>query len=104
MKKLICLIATVMLLFTACTSGSDNNGVIDDGDGIIDENIENNGQTDVGDVAEDAVDGAGDMAKDAIDGAGDMARDAMDGAGNMAKDAADGINKATEDMTGNRRK
>ena len=34
----------------------------------------------------------------------DMARDAMDGAGNMAKDAADGINKATEDMTGNRRK
>ncbi len=103
MKKLICLLAAMMML-TACSGGKDNNpandGTVTDGDGVINEEMDNNKGTDAGDVAEDAMDGAGDVAEDAADGAGDI----VDGAADGAKDAARGVENAVGDMTGNRNK
>lgn len=98
MKKLICLIAALMLIFTACgNNDAENNtapdGVVEDGDGIIDENgtADNDTQTGVGDAVDDAADNVTDAADDVVDGASDAARSALDGMGNAARD-----------MTGNR--
>ena len=93
MKKLICLIAALMLIFTACgNNGAENNtapnGVVEDGDGIIDENnnTANDTQTDMGDAADNAVNNVENAADDVIDGASGAAKSAMDGMGNAAQD------------------
>lgn len=90
MKKLVCLMAAVVLLFTAC--GNDrmndnmtNNGVVQDGDGVIDENNKNN--TTAGDVASDAAEGAGDI---------------VNGATDAVDDAVGGVENAVDDMTDNK--
>ena len=93
MKKLICLIVALMLIFTACgNNDAENNtapeGIVEDGDGIIDENnnADNDAQTDIGDMADNAADNVGDAAGDVANGAGDAARSVMDGMGNAARD------------------
>lgn len=83
--------AAVMLLFTACgnndkNDNTTNNGVVEDGDGIIDENMNNDANTDAGDVMDDAADGAGDI---------------VDGATDAVDDAAKGVENSVNEMTGN---
>ena len=97
MKKLICLIAALMLVFTACgNNDAENNtspdGVVEDGDGVIDENnSDNDTQTDVGDAVDDAADDVQDATDDVVDGAVDA-----------TEDAARGARNAMDSMTGNR--
>ena len=93
MKKLICLIAALMLIFTACgNNDAENNtapdGIVEDGDSIIDENNNagDDAQTGVGDMVDDAADNVTDAADDVADGASDAARSALDGMGNAARD------------------
>ncbi len=88
MKKLICLLAALMMVFTACgnndatdNTGDAENGVVEDRDGVIDE--ENN------DTEDNIVDDAADGAENIVDGAADM-----------TKDAARGVGNAIDDMTG----
>ena len=104
MKKLIILMVALVLLFTAC--GNDNkdntdsapaqNGIVDDGDGIIDESMDNDANNDnsVGTDMENGV-------EDAVDGVVDGADDLVDGAADATKDAADGVKDAADSMTGN---
>ena len=91
MKKLILLAVMVTMLFTACGNrgveenrdmNNANDGVVTDGDGVIDEN--NNADDD--NIIDDAADGA----ENVIDGA----TDAVD-------DAVGGVKNAVDDMTGN---
>lgn len=85
MNKLICLmVAALMVVFTACTNNNadDNkadtpNGMVQDGDGIIDENGDDN-------IVDDAADGANDI---------------VDGATDVVDDAANGVENAVDDMT-----
>ena len=83
MKKLICMLAAVMLLFTACgnrdANDGTNNGVVQDGDGIIEDDRNNS-------VADDMADGANDV---------------VDGATDAVDDAANGVENAVDDMTDN---
>lgn len=90
MKTLICLmVAALMVSFTACgrndaDNGNDtSNGVIQDGDGMIDESGEDN-------LMDDAADGADDL----IDGATDVVDDAADGVENAVDDMTDGKKKS----------
>lgn len=82
MKKLICMLAAVMLLFTACgnrdANDDTNNGVVQDGDGIIEDNRNNDS------VMDDMADGANDV---------------VDGAADAVDDAANGVENAVDDMT-----
>ncbi len=85
MKTLICLmVAALMVSFTACGNNDTNegndtpNGVIQDGDGVIDESGDDN-------IIDDAADGANDM---------------VDGATDMVDDAAKGVRNTVDDMTG----
>lgn len=78
-----------MLLFTACGNNDANDnmandGVVEDKDGVIDEN--RNEDTTAGDVAGDAADGAGDI---------------VDGAADAVDDAVGGVENAVDEMTGN---
>ncbi len=89
MKKIICLmVAALMLTFTACSSREDDNkndasdGVVQDGDGVIDETGEDN-------VVDDAADGA---------------EDVVDGATDVVDDAANGVENAVDDMTDSNKK
>ena len=81
------MIATLMLTFTACSRGADDNkndasnGVVQDGDGIIDENGKDN-------IVNDAADGAEDI---------------VDGATDVVDDAANGVENAVDDMTDNKK-
>lgn len=91
MKKLICLLAALMMVFTACgnNDAGDNtndakNGVVEDRDGVIDEGNNNNGDN----IIDDAADGAENI---------------VDGAADMTKDAARGVGNAVDDMTGTNR-
>ena len=88
MKKIICMLAAVMILFTACgnrdTEKGTENGVVQDGDGIIEEN---NGADENDSVIDDAADGAEDI---------------VDGATDAVDDAAKGVENATDDMTDSR--
>lgn len=77
MKKLICLMAVVMVLFTACGGNNTNDnvedakdGVVQDGDGVIDENNDDNNNVvdNVADGTEELVDGAADATDEAVDG------------------------------------
>jgi len=87
MKKLVCLmVALLMLTFTACGNNRNNdandkndaeNGVVQDGDGVIDEKGDDN-------IVDDAVDGADDV---------------VDGTTDVIDDAADGVENAVDDMT-----
>ena len=85
MKKLICLLAAFIILFTACgENNKDNtpaddapNGVVTDGDGVIDENNDGNDN-----IIDDATDGAADI----VDGAADATKEVADGARNAARD------------------
>ncbi len=93
MKKLICLLAALMLVFTGCGRNDAENktspdGVVEDGDGIIDENnnTDNDAQTNVGDMADDAANNVENAADDVVDGASDAAKSAIDGMGNAARD------------------
>ena len=94
MKKLICLIAAVVLVFTACGNKDPQNstapdGMIEDGDGIINEehNAANDNISDGKDVVDDAADGVNDV---------------VDGAAEGTKDVVDGAKNAVDNMTGNR--
>ncbi len=84
MKKLICLLAVFVVLFTACGNDANDNagnarsGIVQDGDGIIDENGNDN-------IVDDTMDGA---------------RDLTDGAADATRDAVDGVENAVDDMTG----
>ena len=89
MKTLICLmVAALMVSFTACGRNDANkdkdtqNGVIQDSNGIIDENGDDN-------IIDDAANGANDV---------------VDGATDMVDDAAKGVRNAVDDMTGNNKK
>lgn len=78
--------AAVMLLFTACTNrdanDGTNNGTVQDGDGIIEED---NNKNDSGDtIVDDAADGA---------------ESVVDGATDAVDDAANGVENAVDDMT-----
>ena len=79
------MIATLMLTFTACSRNADDNkndapnGVVQDGDGVIDETGKDN-------IVNDAADGAEDI---------------VDGATDVVDDAANGVENAVDDMTGN---
>lgn len=112
MKKLICLISVVLMLFTACgednkgaqnnaTDNSsvadkmDENGDVTDGDGIIAENDKNN--TNKG----DNTNANKNPVENAVDNAGDAAGDMVDGAANAVDDAAQGVENAVDSMTGN---
>ena len=96
MKKLICLLAAFVILFTACgekdmTNPPANdapNGVVTDGDGVIDENNDGNDN-----IIDDAADGAADI----VDGAADATKDVADGARNAARDMT-GTNKNNNSM------
>lgn len=89
MKKLICLMTVLVMLLSAC--GCDNNandntttdgGVVEDTDGVIDEDTNtNNGSNMVDDVTE----GAGDV----VDGATDVVDDAVGGVENAVDDMTD---------------
>lgn len=87
MKRLICLLAALMVIFTACGGNNTNenpddakDGVVQDGDGVIDEN--NSGNDNI------------------IDDAADGAEDIVDGAADATKDVARGARGALDDMTG----
>ncbi len=93
MKKLICVLAVLTLIFTACGNNGENNtaenGIIEDGDGIIDENHDDNmkdNETAGRDVMDDAAHGADDL---------------VDGAADATKDAVDGVENAVDNVTGN---
>ena len=95
MKKLICLMAVFMLLFTACgtndvkdNTGDAPNGVVEDGDGIIDE-----APSDDDSLAENISEGT----KDVVDGASDATKRAVDGVENAADDMM-GKNKNNNSM------
>jgi len=102
MKKLICLLGALMILFTACggnnNDANDNgakNGVVNDGNGIIDDEksggtMDNDadGKTDVGDAMDNAAEGAGEV----VDGATDAVDDAVGGVQNAVDDMTDGKN------------
>lgn len=84
MKKLICLMAALMMIFTACGNNRGNdandaqNGVVQDGDGVIDENGDDNIVDDAADGAEDVVDGATDVVDDAVGGVENAVDDMTD--------------------------
>ena len=74
-----------MIVFTACGGNNTNdnpndaqNGVVQDGDGVIDENNDNN-------IVDNAANGAEDM---------------VNGATNAVDDVANGTRKAIDNMTG----
>ena len=86
MKKLICLmVASLMLVFTACggngrnDANDTNNGVVQDGDGMIDETGDDNIVDDTADGANDIVNGATDMVDDAANGVENAVDDMTDG-------------------------
>ena len=85
MKKLVCLIAALMLLFTACGNNPADDGTVKDGDGVIDESMSDN-TPDTNGAVDDVADGANDL---------------VDGAADATKDAVDGARNAMDDMTGN---
>ena len=83
------MVAALMVVFTACTNNNadDNNadtpnGTVQDGDGIIDENGNDN-------IVDDAADGANDI----VDGATDVVDDAANGVENAVDDMTDGNKK-----------
>ena len=84
MKKLICLMAVFVVLFTACGNNANDNadnargGIVQDSDGIIDEGENNN-------IMDDTANGV---------------RDLTNGAANATRDAVDGVENAVDDMTG----
>lgn len=90
MNKLICLmVAALMVVFTACTNNNadDNrtdtpNGMVQDSDGIINENKDNN-------IVDDAANGVNDI----VDGATDVVDDAANGVENAVDDMTDGGKK-----------
>lgn len=80
------MVAALMVVFTACTNNKadDNkadtpNGMVQDGDGIIDENGDDN-----------IVDNAANGANDIVDGATDVVDDAANGVQNAVDDMTDG--------------
>lgn len=88
MKKLILLMSVLVMLLSAC--GCDNNandnttpdgGIVNDTDGVIDENGKNNGN-----AVDNMTEGAGDV----VDGATDMVDDAVGGVENAVDDMTDG--------------
>lgn len=102
MKRLICLMAALMMLtFTGCgrnNTKEDNtttdNGVVQDNDGIIDDN--DNSKNEDGGIVNDAADGA----QDVVDGAANAVDDAVGGVENAVDDMTDG-NKADKNTTAN---
>ncbi len=87
MKKLICLMAVVMVLFTACGGNNANDnaedakdGVVQDGDGVIDENNDDD--------------------NDVVDNVADGTEELVDGAADATDEAVDGTKRALDDMTG----
>lgn len=89
MKALICLmVAALMVSFTGCgrndadKNNDAQNGVIQDGDGVIDESGDDN-------IVDDAADGANDI----VDGATDVVDDAANGVENAVDDMTDGNKK-----------
>ncbi len=96
MKKLICLLAAITLIFAACSNNkkgdSAENGIINDGDGIIDENRDDSMKDDS--MAEDS--------KDVIDDVKDGVNDMTDGAADATKDVIDGTENAVDKMTDNK--
>ena len=98
MKKLICVLAVLALIFTACTNNGENgtaengtaeNGVVEDGDGIIDENRDDT-------MTDDETAG-----QDVMDNVGESVDDLAEGATDATKEAADGVRNAVDSMTGN---
>lgn len=96
MKKIICLMAALMLLFSACGgNGAENNGaesgIVNDENGFIDEDKNNS--------SDKNADGKTDksLADDAADGIDDI----TDGAADSIKDAVGGVENAVDDVTGN---
>ena len=88
MKKLICLVGALMLIFTACgnNAAEDNmndarDGVVQDRDGIIDEDYSADGNN----IVNDAADGT---------------KSLVDGAANATKDAIGGVENAADNMMG----
>lgn len=84
MNKLICLmVVAMMFVFTACGGNRTDdrndapNGMVQDGDGVIDESGDDN-------IVDDAADGA---------------EDVVDGTTNAIDDAANGVENAVDDMT-----
>ena len=80
------MVAALMVVFTACTNNNadDNNadtpnGVVQDSDGVIDENGNDN-----------IVDNAANGANDIVDGATDVVDDAANGVQNAVDDMTDG--------------
>ena len=94
MKKLICLMAALMMIFTACGNNRGNdandtndaqNGVVQDGDGVIDENGDDNIVDDAADGAENVIDGATDAVDDAVGGVENAVDDMTDNKNNTNK-------------------
>lgn len=100
MKKLICVLAALMLVFTACGNNGESNtaedGIIEDGDGIINED-HNSDTTDDKTAGQNVMDDAADGADDLVDGAADATKDAVDGMEN----AVDNVTGNENDNTGN---
>ena len=102
MKKIIWLAVVFAMLFTACgnndadrqdANGTDN-GVVTDGDGVIDEN---NGDAKDDNIVDDAADGAADI----VDGATDAVDDAVGGVKNTVDDMTDGTNNSASNANNN---
>lgn len=112
MKKLIYLLAALVMVFTACgetndnagqgqtgmnnTETNDQNAVVDNGK--VTDNTDD-AKTDMKDSADDLTDGATDAVRDAADGVGDAAKGVTKGATDAVRDAAEGVDKA---VTGNK--
>lgn len=100
MKKLVCLIAALVMCFTACGRNNaddmqnpTNDTNVTDNSNREEEKVNND---EMGNGTADDQDG---ILEDTSDGAKDGAQDIVDGAANATRDAMGGVKNAVDDMT-----